>query len=104
MAELVTKPDHGSFIGKLIKNEQTQSSVIATETFQNFLDDLEVKLNESLFGTSVKLIPYTVATLPEVPDAATPGLIFVSDESGGAVPAFSDGTDWRRVTDRAVIS
>ena len=31
-------------------------------------------------------------------------LIYVWDDAGGAVLAFSDGTDWRRVTDRAVIS
>ena len=31
-------------------------------------------------------------------------LIYVNDESGGGVPAFSDGTDWRRCTDRAVVS
>ncbi len=31
-------------------------------------------------------------------------LIYVTDETGGAVPAFSDGTNWRRVTDRAVVS
>ena len=30
--------------------------------------------------------------------------IYVSDETGGAVLAFSDGTNWRRVTDRAVVS
>lgn len=48
------------------------------------------------------LVSYTVAT---VPSAATSGrLIFVSDETGGAVPAFSDGTNWRRVTDRAIVS
>ena len=42
----------------------------------------------------------------EVPDATTRAgnQIFVSDEAGGAVPAFSDGTNWRRVTDRAIIS
>ena len=34
----------------------------------------------------------------------TGGIIFVSDETGGAQPAFSDGTDWRRFTDRAVVS
>jgi len=46
--------------------------------------------------------PYTVATLPS---AALPvRVIFVSDEAGGAVLAFNDGTDWRRVTDRAVVS
>ncbi|MFZ2872241.1 hypothetical protein [Zavarzinia sp.] len=45
---------------------------------------------------------YTVATVP----AATPAgaEIYVADESGGAVPAFADGTNWRRCTDRAVIS
>lgn len=29
---------------------------------------------------------------------------YCSNESGGAVPVFGDGTNWRRVTDRAVIS
>jgi len=32
------------------------------------------------------------------------GLIFITNEAGGAVPAFGDGSDWRRVTDRTVIS
>ena len=31
-------------------------------------------------------------------------LIFVSDEAGGAVPVFTDGVNWRRVTDRAIVS
>ena len=34
----------------------------------------------------------------------TGALIYVTDETGGAVPAFSDGTNWRRVTDRAIVS
>lgn len=29
---------------------------------------------------------------------------YCSNESGGAVPVFGDGTNWRRVTDRAIIS
>jgi hypothetical protein len=50
-----------------------------------------------------KMQDYTVATLPS---AATyiRTMIYVSDASGGAIPAFSDGSNWRRVTDRAVIS
>ena len=49
------------------------------------------------------LLPsYTVATLPPASPAAQ--MIFVSDETDGAVPAFSDGTDWRRTTDRNIIS
>lgn len=31
-------------------------------------------------------------------------LIFVSDATGGAVPAFSDGTNWRRCDDRSIVS
>jgi hypothetical protein len=49
------------------------------------------------------LVSYTVAGVPSA--ASYPAsLIYVSNEAGGAVPAFSDGTDWRRVTDRAIIS
>lgn len=51
----------------------------------------------------IKHASYTVATVP-----AASGLlgseIFVSNESGGSVLAFSDGVNWRRVTDRAIIS
>ena len=40
-----------------------------------------------------------------LPSAAQPGqMIYVSDETGGATMAFSDGTNWRRITDRAVVS
>lgn len=45
---------------------------------------------------------YTVATLPA--DAQSGALAFVTDETGGAVLASFDGSDWRRVTDRAVCS
>lgn len=45
---------------------------------------------------------YVVANLP---DASVAGqMIYVSDETGGAVMAFSDGTNWRRITDRTVVS
>lgn len=57
----------------------------------------------SLAFTSIPIPPsYTVSTLPAVGTAG--GLIYVSNESGGAVLAFSDGTNWRRVTDRAIVS
>ena len=46
---------------------------------------------------------YTVSTLPSASTYAR-GLIYVSNETGGATLAFSDGTDWRRVQDRAVVS
>jgi hypothetical protein len=46
---------------------------------------------------------YTVSGLPSASGIAG-AMIYVSNESGGAVLAFSDGTNWRRVTDRAVVS
>ena len=57
----------------------------------------------SYYVTGIKLPSYTVATLPAAATYAR-AMIYVSNEAGGAVPAFSDGTDWRRVTDRAVVS
>ena len=46
---------------------------------------------------------YTVATLPSA--ASYPrGVIYVSNETGGATIAFSDGSVWRRCQDRAVVS
>ena len=50
-----------------------------------------------------QLQPYTVATLPDATLQA--GMTaYCSDETGGAVIVFSDGTNWRRSTDRAVAS
>lgn len=51
------------------------------------------------------LLPsYTVAELADVPAAPAGLMIFVTNESGGSIPAFSDGTNWRRVTDRQIVS
>jgi len=91
---LVTVPPHGS----LIANENGEIH----PTVQSFFDDLVQKLNDNVLGGILSLESYTVTTLPNIPD--DPALIFVSDESGGAVPAFSDGANWRRVTDRAIVT
>lgn len=57
-------------------------------------------------GRPVKLPQVTVAQLAEAKfrAGAAARLVYVTDEAGGAVPAFSDGAAWRRVTDRAVVS
>jgi hypothetical protein len=54
--------------------------------------------------TTIRPGSYTVATVPSASAAGAGAMIYVSNEAGGAVPAFSDGTNWRRVTDRAIIS
>jgi len=52
--------------------------------------------------TQIKPGSYTVATLPTAIGAGA--IIYVSDESGGATIAFSDNTNWRRVSDRAIVT
>jgi hypothetical protein len=55
-----------------------------------------------IVSSSIEFPSFTVAG---VPSAAVEGkLIYVSNEAGGATMAFSDGTNWRRVQDRAIIS
>lgn len=46
---------------------------------------------------------YTVATVPTAAEFPASSVI-VSDEAGGRTLATSDGTNWRRVSDGAVIS
>jgi Protein of unknown function (DUF2793) len=47
---------------------------------------------------------YLVAALPSASVEGAGAMIFVSNESAGPTVAFSDGTNWRRVHDRAVVS
>ncbi len=53
-------------------------------------------------GGPMRLKSYPKSALPPASPAGQ--LIHVSGESGGSIPAFADGTNWRRVTDRAVVS
>jgi hypothetical protein len=45
---------------------------------------------------------YRVAELPAA--SGRKRMVFVADEVGGPVVAFNDGSDWRRVTDRAIVA
>ena len=91
---IVTRPDHKNAIA---------GDQIPSRSYEVFFDDLELLLNQFLLGAAISLPSYAVADVPTASEW-TGGMIYVSDESGGAVPAFSDGTNWRRTTDRAVIS
>ena len=51
----------------------------------------------------LQLKTYTVSTLPTA-STYPRGVIYVSDQSTGAEPAFSDGTNWRIFSTRAVVS
>jgi hypothetical protein len=56
------------------------------------------------FQTGLIRFPsYTVADLPDAEENER-RMVYVSDETGGATMAFSDGINWRRVQDRAIVS
>jgi hypothetical protein len=65
-----------------------------------------VTANSSLvtMGLPLKLKSYTVATVPSASAAGAGASIYVVNEVGGAQGVKSDGTNWRRDSDRAIIS
>ena len=130
--EIGNLDDNEGAIGVLYRNGASQESIIRAN-FRNEADSGNANMAEhkmvkvagqdyathdfTVGGTSKATIEtdkatvavpfilatYTVATLPTA-SSFTRGLIYVSDETGGATLAFSDGTNWRRVQDRAVVS
>lgn len=92
---------NGTVIGRL-----ASSSTGVVNIGAGTAHDVVVLRNDSevarFKASGLFLSSYTAGALPSAATAA--GLIYVSDEAGGAVLAFSDGTNWRRVTDRAVVS
>jgi hypothetical protein len=56
-----------------------------------------------IWPTPIRMQDFAKADLPPAADWSG-GLVFVTDEAGGATIAFSDGTNWRRAQDRAIVS
>ena len=85
------------------------SEVVDINDLGSISDGASVTINlggltiSGIIAPSTFILPtFTVDTLPSANPAAQ--MIFVSDESGGPIIAFSDGTNWRRVTDRNVVT
>lgn len=76
----------------------------APDWARRLADDVTAEFDRvSARGFPVRLPQYGKADLPLA--ASYPGsLIFVSDATGGATPAFSDGTNWLRADTSAVVS
>ncbi|MEM6666533.1 MAG: DUF2793 domain-containing protein [Pseudomonadota bacterium] len=55
------------------------------------------------FSAPVVLASFTTAQLPAATGNAA-ALAYCTDASGGGCPVFSDGTNWRTVTDRSVVA
>lgn len=54
-------------------------------------------------GGPINLKSYIANALPTA-SLYPGGFIYVTSASGGNIPAFSDGTNWRRVDDRAIVA
>lgn len=75
-----------------------KQGVIAINTLQKTLAE-----GSNSFTALVQLPTYTVATVPSAA-SWTGALIYVSNASAGAQPAFSDGTNWRITSTRAILT
>jgi len=65
--------------------------------------DLGALVTSGLIYPDQFVLPsYTTSTLPSA--AIAGAMIYVTNETGGPIPAFADGTNWRRVTDRAIVT
>jgi len=95
--QIISQPDHGD---KIIDKEG-----LSLANFQIFIDDIARQFNllEAQVNPVLQLNLFTVATVPD-PTLTLGALIFVTDESSGAIPAYSDGLNWLRVNDKGPIS
>jgi len=53
---------------------------------------------------SVRVGTYTVETLPSASTAGAGAIIYVTNDIGGTILGFSDGSNWRRSDTRAIIA
>lgn len=81
-----------------MEDDKVHRRVIAMRTNASLPKDGSDPMQEPL-----PLKSYTVAGAPTA-SLWTGAIIYVSDETGGATIAFSDGTNWRRVQDRTIIA
>lgn len=79
------------------------SDYVARQDINYMLNLLSVWINY-LDENKNKAASFTVATLPSAATRGAGSFIYVSDATGGSIIAFSDGTNWRRTTDRSVIN
>jgi hypothetical protein len=95
-----TSGDFGA-VNEAVTVSEDEGSVADGATITYDLGSI-ISASGLIYPDQFVLPTFTVSTLPS---AITPAqMIYVSDESGGATVAFSDGTNWRRVQDRAIVS
>ncbi len=90
--------------GVLVLDTNTQTLTGKTISFASNTLTGVAPLASPVFTGAPKAPSYTVGTAPSASAAGAGAFIYVTNESGGAAGAESDGTNWRRYSDRAIIS
>ncbi len=70
---------------------------------QQLADDVSRELRARVRGFPVVLAKFSKADLPDA-TRWEGAWIFVTDDAGGAVPAYASGGSWKRADTSAVIS
>ena len=79
------------------------STAPGTPTLTSGSDIVLTPAGSVVINGPVTLASHTVSELSSIVPAAG-SMAYCTNETGGAVPAFYDGTNWRRMTDRAIVS
>ena len=82
---------------------QAPSTLVGTYTISSPTTITLNPASEIINDAPMKLVNKTVSDLSSLVSSVG-AMVFCTDESGGAIPAFYDGTNWRRVSDRAIVS
>jgi len=82
---------------------QAPSTLTGTYTISSPTTITLDPVDEIINDAPMKLVNKTVTELGTLVSSVG-AMVFCTDESGGAIPAFYDGTNWRRVSDRAIVS
>jgi len=82
----------------------TSYAIIRLSPLWSLASELATRVGDLLdeIDAEFQLAAYAVANLPSASPAGR--IVYVSDETGGATIAFSDGTNWRRAQDRSIVS
>ena len=95
--------DHSASLDKLVLEPEANGDayLINTTAFGIGTSAPTTKLH---INGPARIGQYSKSGLPSATSVGAGTLIYVSDASGGGIPAFSDGSSWRRVDSRAIVS
>lgn len=94
---------NAAFVQNTAYTTQGDFSPVTLEAALDYVTMLAQQLLQKVAATGIPLPTYEISSLPSALSFA-PTLIYVQNAAGGGIPCFSDGTNWRRVDTRAIVS